>query len=130
MGIGFVDTFGGFGIIFILIFSFVIGNILFAIGKGLYTWNENNHSPQLTLLATVVAKRADVSYNHHPMGGDASYGYHTSSSTSYFVTFEFIDGERVELSVKGKVYGMIVEGDRGELSFQGSRFLSFEREIR
>ena len=33
----------------------------------------------------------------------------------------------MELSVSGSEYGMLVEGDRGGLSFQGTRYLSFER---
>ena len=33
----------------------------------------------------------------------------------------------MELSVAGKEYGQMVEGDVGELSFQGTRFLGFDR---
>ena len=33
----------------------------------------------------------------------------------------------MELRVNGREYGMIAEGDRGKLTFQGSRYLDFER---
>ena len=48
-------------------------------------------------------------------------------STSYYVTFEVKSGDRMELAVTGKEYGQMVEGDVGELSFQGTRFLGFDR---
>ena len=43
------------------------------------------------------------------------------------MTFQVDSGDRMELSVSGSEYGMLVEGDRGKLSFQGTRYLSFER---
>jgi len=35
--------------------------------------------------------------------------------------------DRIELCVSGTEYGMLVEGDTGRLTFQGTRYLSFER---
>ena len=54
-------------------------------------------------------------------------GFTVISSTSYYVTFELENGGRMELSVKGSEYGMLVEGDTGALSYQGTRYLGFER---
>ena len=54
---------------------------------------------------------------------------HTSASTTYYVTFEVASGDRMELRLQGHEYGLIVEGDRGELTFQGTRFLGFTRKI-
>ncbi|WP_338030915.1 DUF2500 domain-containing protein [Fervidibacillus halotolerans] len=50
-----------------------------------------------------------------------------SSSTSYFVTFEFESGDRKEFKLSGKDYGMLAEGDFGMLTFKGTRYLGFER---
>ena len=36
-------------------------------------------------------------------------------------------GDRIELKVSGKEYGMLVEQDSGILTFQGTRYLDFER---
>lgn len=48
---------------------------------------------------------------------------------SYFVGFELTDGSRVELSVTGEQYGLIVEGDKGAATWQGNRLLKFERGV-
>lgn len=47
--------------------------------------------------------------------------------TTHYVTFRIDGGEQVELVVPGQEYGALCEGDSGMLSFQGTRFLSFER---
>ena len=115
-----------FPIIFSLMFLLVFGVVLFGIIKAISQWNKNNHSPRLTVPATVVAKRTNVSHHHHNHGVD-HVGHHTSTSTSYDVTFQVESGDRMELHMAGNQYGLLVEGDRGKLTFQGTRFLSFER---
>jgi hypothetical protein len=35
----------------------------------------------------------------------------------------------MELQVDGSEYGMLVEGDQGRLTFQGTRYLGFERRL-
>ncbi|WP_412104691.1 MULTISPECIES: DUF2500 domain-containing protein [Viridibacillus] len=42
-------------------------------------------------------------------------------------TFEVQSGDRIELPVSGREYGILVEGDFGLLTFQGTRYKSFER---
>lgn len=85
----------------------------------------------MTVPATVVAKRQNVSHSHHANAGDVSgvHGYHTSTHTTYYVTFQVESGDRMELAVSGSEYGMLVEGDQGQLSFQGSRYLGFDRKF-
>ena len=118
-----------FGVIFFIVFAIVIGTIIYTLIKGISTRNKNNHSPRLTVTAGVVAKRTDVSRHQHANGGDLSgaHGYHTTSSTWYYVTFQVESGDRMELSVSGSEYGMLAEGDYGKLTFQGTRYLGFER---
>ncbi|WKL05192.1 DUF2500 domain-containing protein [Paenibacillus amylolyticus] len=53
----------------------------------------------------------------------------SSATTRYYVTFEFDNGERTELIVGGNHYGMMVENDRGMLTYQGTRFKHFERDV-
>lgn len=119
---------GGFEVVFFLMFFLVFGIILFTFIKGIVQWDKNNHSPRLTVDATVVSRRMDVSHHDHVNAGAAgAYGYHTATSTSYYVTFQVESGDRMELKVDGSEYGMLVEGDHGKLSFQGTRYLGFER---
>lgn len=111
-GIGFGFLF----VLFILFFCFTAGIVIFAIVIGVCKWNKNNNSPRLTVDATVVSKRFKVS--HH----DDSY-----SSTKYYVTFQVASGDRMEFRVRGREQGVLVEGDYGKLTFQGTRYLGFQR---
>ena len=117
--IGFNFGFGILGIMFTLVFILVFGIFVVTIISSIGEWNKNNHSPKLTVSAVVVAKRTNVSHHHHD--------HHTHHSTSYYVTFQVDSGDRMELHMTGQEYGMLVEGDRGNLSFQGTRYLGFER---
>ena len=109
--------FGMFSIIeflfplFFLAFFAIFFVILF---RSLKQWNKNNHSPRLTVEATVVGRRG------HRSGGDNAH-------TSYYITFQVESGDRMELHVPSHAYGYIIEGDKGKLTFQGTRFLGFER---
>ena len=123
-GMGF--GFNVFGIMFSLVFVLVIGVFVFGLVRGIKQWNKNNHSPRLTVPVTVVAKRTDVTHHHHHHHDNVAMN-HTSHSTSYYVTFQVESGDRMELSMAGHEYGMLVEGDRGRLTFQGTRYLGFER---
>ncbi len=111
-----------FGIMFTLVFVTVFGTFIAVAVKGIGEWNKNNRSPRLTVPATVVAKRTNVS--RHRGAGDH---HHTHTSTTYYVTFQVESGDRMELRMTGQEYGLLIEGDRGRLSFQGTRYLSFER---
>ena len=129
MGFDFNDFgFSGFGtgftifqIMFTLVFVLVVGMFIVIAVKGISQWNKNNHSPRLTVPATVLAKRTNVSRHHHQN--------HATHSTTYYVTFQVESGDRMELQMAGHEYGLLVEGDQGKLTFQGTRFLSFERTI-
>lgn len=107
----------------IVIFIFVFLSIGANMVKGANTWKKNNDSPILTVEALVVAKRAHVSHYH----GSANDHSSSRSSTTYFVTFQFESGDRLELELPDEAYGLIVENDRGNLTFQGTRFLEFKR---
>ena len=116
---------GGFQILFFLVFFLIIGVFLATMIRGIGQWHKNNQSPRLTVEATVVTKRTNVSRHHHHNG--AGHMGHTSTSTTYFVTFQVASGDRMELRMDGYQYGMLAEGDRGRLTFQGTRYLGFER---
>lgn len=126
-GFGLMDTL--FPVMFFLVFGIVIVGFIVTAAKGVSTWNKNNNSPRLTVEAIVASKRLDVTHHQHAVGGDpaGAQGFHTSTSTTYFVTFQVRSGDRIEFSVSGSDYGMIAEGDSGELTFQGTRYLKFER---
>lgn len=111
-------------VLFPVVFLFVIGMFAVTAVKGIGQWNKNNHSPRLTVAATVVAKRTNISRHHHNTGDSVP---HTHTSTTYYVTFQVESGDRMELCVDGQEYGLLAEGDCGSLEFQGTRYLGFTR---
>lgn len=111
-------------IFFVVVFGILIINVI----KGLARWNRNNHSPILTVPARVVAKRTSVSHHTHHHAGDAGM-HHSSSTTWYYITFEFESGDRLELHVPDSEFGYLVEGDMGRLTFQGTRYKGFQRDM-
>lgn len=119
---------GGMGstmTIFLVIFGVILAVI---IGSRLYIWNKNNHSPRENGKAKVVTKRMKVSgMGGHRMRTSVMMDTTSSTSTRYFVTFELENGKRLEFSVNDGEYGMLAEGDSGELTWQGTRYLGFER---
>lgn len=113
-----------FRILFIIVFLLILGTMIVEFAKGIGQWNKNNHSPRLTVPATIVTKRTNVTRYHR---NDVEGVHHHRTSTSYYVTFQVDSGDRMEFCVSGQEYGLLVEGDRGNLSFQGTRYLGFER---
>lgn len=111
-----------------IIFVIVIGGILFSAFKGIGQWQKNEQSPRLSVKAIVTSKRADVSRRTNMHHHDDHHHHSSSAHTKYFVTFEFESGDRSEIHVSGKEYGLLSEDDIGMLTFQGTRYLGFERE--
>lgn len=129
MGLGYDGFDVGFSVMSFIVFVFVIGIFITIVVSGISIWNKNNNSPRLTVAAQIVSKRTNISHHSHANAGDVTgmQGYSTDSSTWYYVTFQVDSGDRMEFSVTGSEYGMLAEGDTGRLSFQGTRYLSFER---
>ena len=129
MGFFFNSSFFEMG--FMLVFLLVIGMFIVTFVRGISQWNKNNHSPEMVVDARVVSRRTSVSHHQHAAAGDTTgaHGYHTTSSTSYYVTFQVESGDRMEFHVSGSEYGMLAEGDIGRLRFRGTRYLKFERQL-
>ncbi|MGI6509598.1 MAG: DUF2500 domain-containing protein [Erysipelotrichaceae bacterium] len=101
-----------FQILFLGIFILVISIFAVTIYKGLKEKRNNDKSAVLKRRATVVGKRIDV-----------------HSFTTYYVTFELDNNIRSEFAVSGEDYGLLANDDYGLLTFQGTRFISFERVV-
>ena len=72
-------------------------------------------SPRLTSEVTVVNKRTELPT--------------AKANQEHYVTFQFPDGQRVELNLLGSQSGMLSVGDQGTLDWQGPRFHGFTRMI-
>ena len=95
------------------ILSYYISLMQTAFGEMYLRHVLKNDNPRCTAEASVVAKRAQVRGDH--------------AHTTYFATFQFESGDRLELNVPHNQFGYLVEGDKGKLTFQGTRFLEFQR---
>ena len=122
MGFGF--GFHAFEGMFTLVFVLVIGLFIYAVVQAIARKQKNDASPRLTVQARVVSRRQEVTHHARNMNDGV---YHTSSTTRYFVTFQVESGDRLELQLDGSDFGMLAEGAEGRLSFQGTRFLDFQR---
>ena len=125
------DSFGGsdpvfhmVGIVVPVVFLLVIVLIGAVIAKGILQWLRNNRSPVLSVQARVANLRMRVSGGSHMAGDGLTAGHAT---TSYYATFEVESGDRMEFSVGGEEYGLLSQGDAGILTFQGTRYLGFQR---
>lgn len=118
---GFWDFFSEVPLLFKLFFGIllviVVGGFSYVIIKGLRMWVSNNRAEVITQKCKIVDKRTEVS------GGSGD----SSTSTHYYVTFETEEHRRFELYIPDKVYGLLVVGDEGELTYQGTRFKDFTR---
>lgn len=72
-------------------------------------------APRLASEVTVVNKRTELPT--------------AKTNQEHYVTFQFADGQRVELNLLGSQSGMLSVGDQGTLDWQGPRFHGFAREI-
>ena len=103
-----------FPILFLAVFGLALGTIIGTLVRNGKQNRKSNASPRLTSEATVVTKRTHVRGDH--------------AHTTYFATFQFESGDRLELEIPRDRFGYLVEGDKGKLHFQGTRFLDFERQ--
>lgn len=121
--VGFMFSFVPLMIIIVAILIF--GLIIFMIIKGVGQWSYNNSQPVLSVPARIISRRTNVSSR---ISNDANaVGVHHHTDTSYYIAFEVESGSRMEFQVRGNEYGLLAENDTGKLTFQGSRYLRFER---
>ena len=105
-----------FPLLFFAVFILVFGVILTTLLRNVRRWRQDNASPVLTVPAKITGKRTQV-----------SGGRNTMASTRYYATFEVESGDRMELAMTGEQYALLAEADLGKLTFQGARYLGFER---
>lgn len=99
--------------VFPIFFFMVFGFIILVIVKAAKQSQAYKKEPRVTAYAKVLEKRDHVSngYSH------------------YYATFEFKTGDRIELRIPHDRTGLLVEGDEGDLTFQGDMFIDFGNEI-
>ena len=115
--------FNVFPIIFMVMFVTIFIIIIMTIIRNVKQMAYNKKQPVLTVDATVVDKFTDHRTSHHHHDNLAS----SSHYTYYNIVFEVESGDRMSFRTDSYQYGMIVTGDKGKLTFQGTVFKGFER---
>ena len=105
-------------IFIVLCFVIVFGGIIYVLVRAISQVSYNSSQPVEVVATTIVGKRTSTRGG----GGDSMV------TTSNYVTSETEDGVRRQLSLGGSEYGLLVEGDKGMLSSQGSHYKGFHRE--
>ncbi len=107
---GGISLFSIVPILMMIIFAIIIGTIVFRI----LSYLNDKRKPIVSCSAKVLDKR-----EHFRRTGEHG------SSTTYYVTFELDNNERIELRIPHRKIGYVVKGDRGILNFQGKLFVDF-----
>ncbi|OKP77650.1 hypothetical protein A3844_29285 [Paenibacillus helianthi] len=110
------------GTVIPIFLAVVIGIVAVSAGRGLLVWSRNNSSPLLTIPARIVSKRSEL---RQQLQDDNN---NSRTNTTYYLTYELENGVRMEFKVDGNEYGMSAEGDRGILTYQGTRYQGFQRQ--
>lgn len=97
----------------LLLVSFAM--VVFIIARGVVQSSRDRSGPVITTPATVLGRRQML------LPGTST------ARTAYFATFGLPDGNRIELRVPLDQAGLILEGDRGLLTYQGVFARRFER---
>ena len=120
---------GIFPIVFGIVVIVFIGSTLLKVANGAVEWTRNNNLPITTTPAKLIAKRVDTKFHsrHHDHGTNDSFHHTTSSSSnSYFLTFEDLNSrQRMVFKVSQREFDLLVEDDIGELTHQGTRYHGF-----
>ena len=76
-----------------------------------------------TVQAEVVAKKTKRVYNSTL----AKAGVSGSSWYEYYAVFKVETGKTIELQLPKDIYDIIEEGNKGQLTFKGYNFISFDK---
>lgn len=114
---GFDQTFQTMQGMFWFVFVVVAGAMVFQVARGAARGIRNTASPEVSAVASIVDKRIAT-----------HGGRDTQIREEHFVTFQQSGGERFELGVPAREYGLLVVGDHGTVTMKGTRFVGFTRE--
>ena len=111
------------------IFLIIVFVIMVILVNKMNRWSQNNNSPETTVEAVVSEKRDRDSLQQIPNGGDptGAQGFQLIPEIHRYVVFTVDTGETMEFSVTEGEFRSLQKGERGRLTFQGTRYLGFER---
>lgn len=108
---------------FIIMFSVVIGFIAVVVVRQ---WIKDKHSPRVVTLATITDKPIEKRRIRRPRTSSAP-GMKTHIMYIYYVIFDLEGGDHLKLQVSKAKYDKLKKGTTGKLTFQGKKYISFEK---
>ena len=101
----------------VLICTVTMGVFIVLCLDNVITWYKNNHAPIEVVHAIVCDKKRNMTLN----------GLSATLNT-FYASFRLENGEVKEFPIDSVAYYGLEEGQSGELTYQGSRFLRYDRD--
>lgn len=109
-----------FMILFIVVLSVMVAYVLFR-------WLKDKSSPKITTMAKIISK--ETHKIKHASNRVAGIGRRKTYSDEYYITFQLEHNNTLKLFIRTEEeYEHLHEGDKGKLTFQGKRYINFEKE--
>ncbi len=88
-------------------------------------WIRDKRSPRVVTMATISAKAIDEYHTSEPF--ESGMGMKDEVLQIYYIIFSLEGGGSVKLRVSKLKYDNLKKGTKGKLTFQGKRYISFEK---
>lgn len=109
--------------LFIAMATIIIGTCVIII---VTQWCKNKRFPRITIQATVAD--LDIRQYQHQRNRYAAPGRESVDVKLYYAIFSTEDEKQIELRVSKLEYYKLKKGYTGKLTFQGTKYISFEME--
>ena len=96
--------------------------------RCIFEWTINKCSAMESVDAFVVAKQQGMIQQQIPNAGDATggHGFTLQEQPWYKITFRMTDSTEKEFNVDNQSFRELKEGEKGILTYQGTRYLGFK----
>ena len=98
--------------------------------RCIFEWTINKCSAMESVDAFVVAKQQAMIQQQIPNAGDATggHGFTLQEQPWYKITFRMTDSTEKEFNVDDQSFRELKEGEKGILTYQGTRYLGFKKD--
>ena len=98
--------------------------------RCIFEWTINKCSAMESVDAFVVAKQQGMIQQQIPNAGDATggHGFTLQEQPWYKITFRMTDSTEKEFNVDNQSFRVLKEGEKGILTYQGTRYLGFKKD--
>ena len=98
--------------------------------RCIFEWTINKCSAMESVDAFVVAKQQGMIQQQIPNAGDATggHGFTLQEQPWYKITFRMTDSTEKEFNVDDQSFRELKEGEKGILTYQGTRYRGFKKD--